>query len=791
MRRTVGQNKIRIGNNKMKETGKIKELRKTKAIMKREYEHALKHNRESITEKQQNYFNAQKELKNEIEKTQTEMTRKKLEKLANEGSTKSNTIWKMRAETEKQTEQEPYDTITEDDIHLQAPDETRDYIANYYENLYQARPSKPEYIKETEEIETEIRRIEIEMSNLPPIEQFSHKELNTAIKKLKRKKALGPDEIPNEAFIEADEQTRSMYLNSMNQINKEMSIPEIWQDGEIIRLYKCKGTKGKCSNERGITLSSNFGKLYERIINERVLGQVKMSDAQAGGKRGAATVDHILLAKELIATAKRNKKDAYIAFLDVTKAYDKAWLTGIMNVMYKEGLKDNHWTIVRKLNQNLTARIQTKYGNTRKISITDSIRQGGVLSTTLYGLLMDEVSKEVKKEDMGIKIDGINEKQGCLLWVDDVLLINTEKVEFQKSLDITNETSNKYHVEYGEPKSNAMKIKHTRKKVEEEKFHLGEMQLKNTPKYKYLGLLQNDKNNLDDHMEAVRGKTEAAYQKMMALTGNSSFMLIEMETIWMVVQACITPIIVYAGETWEMTTKNYKKANMLLDNILKRILKTPKGTPREALYMETGLLDPETIVMKNRITMEARLRKGNSQIMKEIINLKTEKSWAEENRKLKKNLGITEEDMLESTYKLKNNLRKNMNLLFHKKLTETAENKSKMKYYLEGIQNWEPGKRANYMNKLTRNQTSIIFKARTRMLKMKANYKNGNSNLTCRACGKAEETQTHVLEECSTINKEQPSITKEMIFTTSVKELKTTTGIIEKRLEILDNSEKH
>ena len=609
MKKTIGQVTIKIRNNKMKEKDRIKELRKLKNNTKKEYEHAIKSARENIPEKQQKYFVAQKKLKEEIEKAQKEITKKKLEKLAEEGNTKSITFWKMKAQTEKQSEQEPYDLITEENEQMQGPEETKNYIANYFENLYQARPSKPEYIKETETIENTVKQIEIEMSKLPEIEEFNQNEINKAIKRLKRKKALGPDEIPNEAFIEADQQTRLIYLKSMNKINKEMLIPEIWQEGEIIRLFKGKGIKGKCSNERGITLSSNFGKLYERIINERVLKDVNISDAQAGGKRGAATVDHILLAKELIATAKRNKKDAYIAFLDVTKAYDKAWLTGIMEVMYKEGLRDNHWTIVKRLNENLKAQIQTKHGNTRTISIKDSIRQGGVLSTTMYGLLMDEVSKEIKKENLGIKIEGLNEKQGSLLWVDDVLLITTDSKEFQKSLDITNETSNKYHVEYGEPKSNVLKIKHTRAKKENETFNLGEMQLKNSRIYKYLGLLQNDKNNLDDHMNSIKGKTEAAYQKMMALTGNSDFMQIEMETIWTVVQACIIPIIVYAGETWEVSQKSYKPANMIMDNIIKRILKTPKGTPREALYMETGLLDPEAIIMKNRITMEARLKK--------------------------------------------------------------------------------------------------------------------------------------------------------------------------------------
>ena len=171
------------------------------------------------------------------------------------------------------------------------------------------------------------------------------------------------------------------------------------------------------------------------------------------------------------------------------------------------------------------------------------------------------------------------------------------------------------------------------------------------------------------------------------------------------------------------------------------------------------------------------------------MNLKTEKSWAEDNRKLKEQMEITEEDIMDSNYKLKGKLKGKMKTIFHKKLNEAAQSKSKMQYYIDGKQTWETGKREGYMDKLTRNQASIIFKARTRMLKMKANYKNGNTNLTCRACGQTEETQTHILEECNVINKDQLPITKAMIFSDCVNALKQTAKTIEAKMETLEKTQ--
>ena len=97
---------------------------------------------------------------------------------------------------------------------------------------------------------------------------------------------------------------------------------------------------------------------------------------------------------------------------------------------------------------------------------------------------------------------------------------------------------------------------------------------------------------------------------MMALTGNSTFSQIEMETIWTVIETCITPPKTYSGEAWNPNKKNLQEANQIMDHLIKRILKLPiNGTPREALYMETGLYDPEIIIKRNRINNQHKINK--------------------------------------------------------------------------------------------------------------------------------------------------------------------------------------
>ena len=233
-------------------------------------------------------------------------------------------------------------------------------------------------------------------------EPISEKELKDTIKRLKRRKSLGPDEIPNELFIEADSETRRTLLDIINKVHKSENIPISWLEGEIKRLYKGKGTKGKCSNERGITLASNVGKVYERILNERTKKEVQITEAQGGGIAGNATVDHLIVLNEAIRQIRQKGKTAYVLFLDVQKAYDKAWFDAILYVMHKNGISAKNLEMMRKMNSDLTARIRTKYGLTRKIKIKDSIRQGGVLSVIEYATLMDEITKELQEKRQGL-----------------------------------------------------------------------------------------------------------------------------------------------------------------------------------------------------------------------------------------------------------------------------------------------------------------------------------------------------------------------------------------------------
>ena len=223
------------------------------------------------------------------------------------------------------------------------PNENKDHIANCFEDLYQAREGTEEYKEWTEQITNPVK-IALRNPTATPTptprsqeEMISDKEMQNSIKKLKRKKTPAPEKLPNEIFIEADTETRKVLKTMIEKAHKNETIPDAWAEGEIIRLYKGKGQKRKCYSERGITLASNAGKVYERIIKERVKQQIQLTKAEAGGKSGCATVDHRIVLKQTIQEIQ--EKGHNLPGSVVQKAYDKAWLDAIVYAIQKNGVE--------------------------------------------------------------------------------------------------------------------------------------------------------------------------------------------------------------------------------------------------------------------------------------------------------------------------------------------------------------------------------------------------------------------------------------------------------------------
>ena len=83
-----------------------------------------------------------------------------------------------------------YDLITENDREVQEPDETKEYIAEYYDNLYQAREGKEKYKEWTKSIQTKTNELKHKQTGPRKPITLEVKKTTKQVKQLKRDKAL-------------------------------------------------------------------------------------------------------------------------------------------------------------------------------------------------------------------------------------------------------------------------------------------------------------------------------------------------------------------------------------------------------------------------------------------------------------------------------------------------------------------------------------------------------------------------------------------------------------------------
>ena len=103
-------------------------------------------------------------------------------------------------------------------------------------------------------------------------------------------------------------------------------VPVDWVIPCMVPLYKGKGDMYECSNFRGISLLSVVGKVYGRVLINRIRDKTENVTAEVQGefRRGRGCTDQIFIVRQICEKHLGTGKDVYFAFLDLEKAYDKS-----------------------------------------------------------------------------------------------------------------------------------------------------------------------------------------------------------------------------------------------------------------------------------------------------------------------------------------------------------------------------------------------------------------------------------------------------------------------------------
>ena len=183
-------------------------------------------------------------------------------------------------------------------------------------------------------------------------------------------KAPGNDRIPPD-LIKHCKTTLLLPLHDvLSQCWQEGAVPQDMKDSKIITLYKNNGERNDCNKYRGISLLSIVGNVFDRIpIRLQKLAERIYPESRCGFRAERSTIYMIFSLRQLQEKGREQHMPLYIAFIDLTKAFDLVSRDGLFKVLPKIGCPPKLQIMIESLHTDTKGTVQFNGSSSEPIEI--------------------------------------------------------------------------------------------------------------------------------------------------------------------------------------------------------------------------------------------------------------------------------------------------------------------------------------------------------------------------------------------------------------------------------------
>ncbi len=195
----------------------------------------------------------------------------------------------------------------------------------------------------------------------PPTEE----KLEGALTKLKKRKAGGQSGILPELILYGGVLLWDRLFELMQVVWEEGKVVADWKNAVIVPIPK-KGDLKQCDNWRGISLLHVAGKIFARILQERLqqIAEKVLPESQSGFRKGRGCVDMIFVARQLVEKTREHNESLLMLFVDLRKAYDCVPRQALWKVLDKCGVPPVMLIIIRSFHEGMCAEVRVGTGTT-------------------------------------------------------------------------------------------------------------------------------------------------------------------------------------------------------------------------------------------------------------------------------------------------------------------------------------------------------------------------------------------------------------------------------------------
>ena len=416
---------------------------------------------------------------------------------------------------------------------------------------------------------------------------ITYEETVKIITKLKLKKAVGIDCLPNEVLKQPG--IYFVIWKFVNAVFVNSIVPSLWLKAIVQPIPKGSMRDPFVPiNYRGISLLSCVAKTYTALLNERIVyfceANSILAEEQNGFRRGRSCSDHLFSLTSIIRNRLSNKLSTFCAFIDMEKAFDVVDRNLLLYRLLLYGMGGKVYNSIKNLYSDTYSCIKLNSNFSNWFVTESGVRQGDSLSPTLFALYINSLAEEIKSLNNGVILNGKN--VSILLYADDIVLMSDCEESLQTMLDCMFEWCHKWRLKLNVMKSNVMHFRGKRNRLTETCFMFGDNKVIKVEKYKYLGVI------LDEFLTfetCARTLSESAGRSLGGVINNCRNLRdIGFNTFEKMYKSIVTPVALYAAEIWGF--KMYSFTNNVQNRAMRYYLGVQKFAPISGMNGEFGWL---------------------------------------------------------------------------------------------------------------------------------------------------------------------------------------------------------
>ena len=359
------------------------------------------------------------------------------------------------------------------------------------------------------------------------------------------------------------------------------------RDAKIITLYKNKGERSDCNNYRGISLLSIVGKVFARVILTHLqkLAEHVYPESQCGFRAERSTVDMIFSLRQLQEKCREQQMPLYVAFIDLTKAFDLVSRDGLFKILPKIGCPPKLQSLIESFHINMKGTVQFNGSSSEPFDIRSGVKQGCVLAPTLFGIFFAVLLKHA----FGTATEGVylrTRSDGRLfnlarlraktkvrealirdmLFADDAAVTTHTQQELQSLMDRFSRACNDFGLTISLKKTNVLGQDTAAPPI----ITIDDYELDVVRQFTYLGSTITDNLSLDTEIDKRIGKAATTLARLTTRVWTNPKLTVK--TKMAVYNACVISTLLYGSETWTTYARQERRLNTFHLRSIRRIL---------------------------------------------------------------------------------------------------------------------------------------------------------------------------------------------------------------------------